>query len=314
MQLDKISTFKSARILGNGALTWVHFETFGREEADFLRSEERFHPLDIKDCLGVSQRPKIDVYNNYLFLVLHFPDYNSESKRLSAVEINFFLTKDALFTIQKQKFKAIRQFFYRTKSIDRIKKEVFSGSSGILLYHILDDLFYQALPVMDRLTKFTKEIENEIYSEGETGDAIRNLALLRRNILEFKRIVDPERFVINTLVHLRRPYFPEELSVYYDDIHDNIEELWSYVTNTKEIVDGLHAVNESLVTHRTNEVLKILATLSAILMPPTLIASAYGMNISLPIQRSPLAFCLIVLLMAGIVGGLLYIFRRKKWL
>lgn len=312
MTVEQLATFPSAKVLQGNGTAWVHFEQFGPDEASFFRTEGKFHPLDIKDCLSLTQRPKIDIYNNYLFLVLHFPDYNNETRKLETIEISFFLTREFVISVQKQKSKALRQFFYRTKTNDKLCKEIFSGTSGLVLYRILDHLYHQTPVVMDRLTQYTKEVEEEIYTEEQSSNPIRHLVRLRRNILRFQRMVDPQRFVINTLVHLRRPYFGEELSVYFDDIHDRIEESWAHIGSTKEIIDGLYAVNESLVTQRTNETIKVLTTISVLLMPPTLIASMYGMNLHLPFGDTKHSFWIVFAFMAVLVGCVLFFLKRRK--
>lgn len=314
MHTEQILTSKHAREISHDGITWIHFDSFDQQDAILLRDHSGFHPLDIKDCLGEAQRAKIDLYNNYFFLVLEFPDYNNETRRLTTVEIDLFMTKNVLITIQKGRFKPLRQFFYRAKKNGRAKHGLFIGTAGMLLYHILDHLTAHTLTTVDKLAKDVKGVENEIYTTEGGAPMIRQLALLRRNILTLQRIIEPKRFVINTLVHLRTTHFPEELTVYFDDIHDRVEELWSYAMNTREVVYGLHAINESMVTYRTNEVIKALTIISAVLMPPTLIASIYGMNVRLPIAEGWFAFWLIITTIGVLIAGALIYIKRKEWL
>lgn len=291
-------------------ITWVNIIEPDDFDLKHLADNYRFHPLDIKDIRGEAQRSKIDIYSSYAFIILRFPVTYKDSRLIGSHELDIFLGKDYVVTIQKKKIKVLNQYFYRVANSQKLQNEIFKDKAALALYHILDCLYRSSFIIIDWLATEINRIEEEVFDE-ITRQAVKDLAQVRRNTLTFKSIIDPQRFVFKSLVSLNKDYLSGDLANYFDDIADYIERIYTILANDKEIIDGLHATNESLISHRLNRVMKILTIFSVSLMPLTLFASLYGMNLqSLPLVHDErLVWWIFGFLAVGIVG----IFTWLKW-
>jgi len=293
-------------------ITWVNIVDLNEEDIQYLAANYKFHPLDIKDIRGEAQRSKIDVYPAYAFIVLRFPVTYKDSHLLGSHELDIFLGSDYLITIQKKKLKSLSQYFYRIANNKKLQNEVFKDRAALLLYHILEELYKSSFIIIDWLASEINRIENEVYDE-ESRQALKDLAAVRRNILTFKSIIDPERFVIKTLVHLEKDYLSADLANYFDDIGDYIERIYIILANNKELIDGLHETNESLTTHRLNRVMKILTIFSVSMLPLTLLSGIYGMNLqNLPLVRLHEGYVWLTFVGVAVLIVTILLWLRKK--
>lgn len=292
-------------------ITWINIVEPGSEDLKYLKDNFKFHTLDLKDVSGEAQRSKIDIYANYTFIIFRFPVTYTDSHLIGSHELDIFLGKDYLITIQKKKLKTLDQYFYKVANNKKLQNEVFKGSAALLLYHVLEELYRSTFSIIDWLFKEINQTENLVYEE-HTKLAVKNLAVLRRNVLGFKTIIDPQRFVIRTLVNLKKDYLSFDLINYFDDIADYIDRIYAILSNSQEIINGLHETNESLTSYRLNRVMKILTIFSVSLLPLTLLAGIYGMNLqNLPlIQNESLVWYIFGSLAAVIVG--LFVWLKKK--
>ena len=137
--------------------------------------------------------------------------------------------------------------------------------------------------------------------------------MIRRDVINFRRIIKPQIPVIASLEHKEMPFLQEELEAYFGDMADHVAKIWDILEDYKEVIEGLADTNDSLTSYRLNEVMKILTTISVIMLPLTLVSGIYGMNIPLPVQEHPLAFAIIMGIMMAIAVGMLAYFRRRGW-
>jgi magnesium transporter len=159
-----------------------------------------------------------------------------------------------------------------------------------------------------------ERIEEEIF-EGEGDDeVVRDLSNAKQEIINFRKIVRPQRLAFRDLERNKARYIAEDLDIYFDDIIDASERVWDMLENFKEVVEGLEATNESAIAHRTNEVFRALTAISLIFLPLTLIASVFGMNVHLPFEDSQHAFWIIIAVMLAVVIAVGTFFRRRGWL
>lgn len=188
-----------------------------------------------------------------------------------------------------------------------------SQGPGYLLYRLLEVLYRQSDSVVNNIGKRIRSAEKDVFEESK--NMARALADIRRHVLNFRAIIDPQRMVITQLAHINRSYISKDLSVYYDDISDYLNKLWLISSSYYELIRGLHDTNESLISHRTNQVIKMLTVFSVALLPLTLLSGIYGMNIEgLPWAHRPeIVWLLYGGLLVVIVITIVY-FRKKKWL
>lgn len=301
------------RLQFNG-IVWINLVNPSTPELKKLAREYGFHELDIRDCISVGQSPKLDVYDDYLFIVLHFPEYSLPHKVVVKHDLNIFIGEKYLITVCRKEFVAMKGFWDYCQNNQEAREQYMSKGSGFLLYNILHPLYKKMFSIVDRISETIKDIEAQMYAE-ETKDIVKDLALIRRDLLKTKMIVDPQRPIFHTLSSLKRKFLGYQSEIYFDDIHDHIERAFSILSTYQDVIAGLHDTNESLISHKTNEVMKLLTTISVILLPLTLVAGIYGMNIAgLPFSTHPLSLWIIIAIMVLIVMGILVFFRKKDWI
>jgi magnesium transporter len=299
--------------VASGGRTWAHLDAPSPDEAAQLAERFGWHPLDLEDVLSKRQRPKVDEYPEYLFAVLHFPAYDKAIQRLNAAELDLFLGPDFLITLPTVELLPVTRLFVRCQEDADLRQSLFSKGSGYLLYHVLDDLFDYCFPILDKIGHKLDSIEDEMF-EGRAEDVVRDLSNVKQEIISYRKIIKPERSTLRLLERFVPRYLPEDLEIYFDDIVDASERIWDLLDNYKEVVEGLEQTNESVISHRQNDVLRILTVVSVTLLPLTLISGIFGMNVDFPGFGTAAAFWAIVGAMVGLAVGLVGFFRYKRWL
>jgi magnesium transporter len=294
-------------------LTWVHLDAPTADEAAQLAERFGWHPLDLEDVLSKRQRPKVDEYPEYLFAVLHFPAYDKAVQRLNAAELDLFLGPNFLITLPNVELLPVTRLFLRCQEDEELRESLFSKGSGYLLYHVLDDLFDYCFPILDKIGHKLDSIEDEMF-EGRAEDVVRDLSNVKQEIISYRKIIKPERSTLRLLERHVPRYLPEDLDLYFDDIVDAAERIWDLLDNYKEVVEGLEQTNESVISHRQNDVLRILTVFSVVLLPLTLLSGIFGMNVDFPGFGTPGAFWAIIGTMVGLAVVLVGFFRYKRWL
>src|SRR6266508_3607923 len=299
--------------LQHKGLTWIHLDAPDVEQATVLAERFGWHPLDVEDILSKRQRPKIDEYPEYLFAVLHFPVFDKTVQRLNAAELDIFLGADYLVTLPNTELLPVTRLFQRCSDDEELRDQLFSKGSGYLLYHVLDDLFDYCFPILDKIGHKLDTIEDEMFS-GRAEDVVRDISNVKQEIISYRKIIKPERATLRALERQVERFLPEELELYFDDIVDAAERIWDLLDNYKEVVDGLERTNESVISHRQNDILRVLTVFSVVLLPLTLITGIFGMNVHFPGFGSSEAWWAIAGVMVGVLAGLLGFFRLKRWL
>ena len=296
-------------------LRWVNIEHPSPLECAWLEEQFGFHALDLEDVLSRNQRPKIDEYpeERYLFAVLHFPVYDKAIQRLNAAELDVFLGNGWLVTLPAVELLPVTRLFHRCEEDEELREQLFGKGSGYLLYHILDDLFDYCFPILDKIGHKLDVIEDDMFEE-RAEDVVRDLSNVKQEIISYRKIIKPERSTLRLLERQIERFLPEDLELYFDDIVDASERIWDLLDNYKEVVEALEDTNESVISHRQNDVLRVLTVVTVILLPLTLITGIFGMNVHFPGFEGATAFWVIVAFMLGLALGLTAFFRLKRWL
>jgi magnesium transporter len=301
------------RELAADGLTWYHVENPGQLEARELAERFGFHELDVEDVLSKRQRPKIDEYPSYLFVVLHFPKYDKQVQRLNAAELDAFIGHDFLVTLPNVELLPVSRLFNRCEADAELAQELFSKGSGYLLYHVLDDLLDYCFPILDKIGHKLDSIEDEMF-EGASEEVVRDISNAKQEIISYRKIIKPERATLRLLERHVQQFLPENLELYFDDIVDSSERIWDLLDNYKEVVEGLESTNESVISHKQNDILRVLTIISVIVLPLTLIAGVFGMNVAFPGEGTHDAFWVVVGVMIAALIGMVGFFFWKKWL
>ena len=294
-------------------LTWIHLDTPTLRETTLLADRFGWHPLDLEDVLSRRQRPKVDEYPDYLFGVLHFPVYDKAIQRLNAAELDLFVGNGYLVTLPAVELLPVTRLFARSQEDDELREQLFSKGSGYLLYHILDDLFDYCFPILDKIGHKLDSIEDDMF-EKRAEEVVRDLSNVKQEIISYRKIIKPERSTLRLLERQIERFLPEDLELYFDDIVDASERIWDLLDNYKEVVEALEDTNESVISHRQNDVLRILTVVSVVLLPLTLITGIFGMNVRFPGWETATAFWVIAGGMLALAVGLIAFFRYKRWL
>src|SRR5215218_4765508 len=299
--------------VARGGLRWINIERPGPAERAWLEEHFEFHPLDYEDVLSRNQRPKIDEYEDYLFIVLYFPVFDKTVGRLNAAELDIFIGPDFLITLPNTPIPPVEYLFERCRSSDEARGGLFGKGSGYLLYKIVDDAFDYCFPMLRKMGNKLERIEEEIF-EGRGEEIVRDISNAKQEIINFRKIIRPQRLVLRDLERTKQRYLADDLEIYFDDINDASERIWDMLENYKEVVEALEDTNESVISHRVNEVLKVLTAFSVVILPLTLLASLFGMNVELPFDSGVGAFWTILGVMLVVLIAMVGYFRRRGFL
>jgi magnesium transporter len=297
-------------------LRWVNIVRPEKNNIDYLRNNYPFHPLNLEDCLVCGQRPKIENYPKYFFLVLLFPVYNRQTREIEPSEVDFFVGEDYLITVHDDKLMPFWNFYHQFKE-EKVKNEIFSKGPGFLLYQILDKLFYYCYPMLDHISIDIRNIEKHIFG-GSDKKMVSEILIIRRNITDFRKIMQAHKNTLKKLsVRIKEDSGGKnpQQTIYYNDLIELTKEIWDHLESFKESIEALQQTNESLISNRLNDIMKTFTTISVIIFILTLIASIFSINAGgTPLISHPLAFWFIlaILFVTALVSWQL--FKKKKYL
>ncbi|HEY8857868.1 MAG TPA: magnesium/cobalt transporter CorA [Gaiellales bacterium] len=296
-------------------LRWLNIEAPTAAETAWLAQHFDFHELDIEDVLSTRQRPKIDEYEDYLFIVLHVPHFNKLRGRLDAAELNVFVGHGFVVTLPNVRLKPVGRLFAQLESNQERREQYFSKGSGYVLYEILSELFDYCFPILDKIGFKLDRLTEAIFTERRSEDVVRDISDVKQEIVAYRKVIKPERSTLRLLERSRTRYLPEDLEVYFDDVVDKAERIWDQLDNYKEVVESLEATNESVIAHKQNDILRILTIFSVILLPLTLMTGIFGMNFKhIPFSDAYHGFVVTVAIMCAVAVGMLGFFRYKRWI
>ncbi|MDX6730312.1 MAG: magnesium transporter [Baekduia sp.] len=294
-------------------LRWINIERPRSIDRVWLEEHFDFHPLDYEDVFSRNQRPKVDEYDGYLFVVLHFPVYDKRVNRLNAAEVDIFVGPDFVITLPNENLAPLQYLFDRVRSNEDAREDLFNKGAGYLLYKIVDACVDASFPMLRKMGLKLERLEESIFDEEANREIVRDLSNAKQEIINFRKIVRPQRTALKDLERTKR-YVTGELDIYFDDINDASERIWDMLENFKEVIEGLETTNESVLSHRLNDVLRVLTAFSVIMLPMTLIASVWGMNVHVPGEGTVHAFWAILGLMLAVLVSMVLWFRRRGWL
>jgi magnesium transporter len=304
----------ATEVLSHGRVTWVNIEKPVPEDMDYLREHYPFfHPLDLEDCLSRIERPKIDEYENYLFIIMQFPVFDSSRRVSRPGEIDIFIGAGYLVTVHDGNLWPITKLFDDCGSDEQTRQRHMGRGSSRLLHDVIDRLVDYCFPIFYKVDANIREIEEDIFTE-EMSRVVQEISWVRRDIIALQRIVKPQITIVANLEHKDRPFIREELEVYFGDVLDHLYKAWDMLEDHRDVIEGLSDTSNTLTSYRINEVIKILTIISVIMLPLTLLSGIYGMNVPLPLAKSPYAFPLMLSLMVIVAGGMLFYFKKKHWM
>jgi magnesium transporter len=301
-------------MLETGGLRWIQLESPGPAEIAWLEEEFSFHELDLEDVRSRRQRPKVDEYPDYVFVVLHFPWYDKPSGRLFPAEVNAFIGPDFLITIPNVPLKPVSNVFRRLEANEEERAEWFAKGSGFLFYEVLDSLYGYCFPILDQIGRKLEDIEDHLFERDPDESVVRMISNVKQEIISYRKITKPQRPVLRQLERAGERYLAsEDLDIYYDDLVDSAERIWDLLENYKEVAEALEQTNETAISHRQNRILQVLTVLTVVFLPVTFVTNLFGMNVPVPFDHVSFAFAAIFAVLVGTIAVLLGIFKWLRW-
>ena len=301
-------------MLETGGLRWIQLESPGPAEIAWLEEEFSFHELDLEDVRSRRQRPKVDEYPDYVFVVLHFPWYDKQSGRLFPAEVNAFIGPDFLITIPNVPLKPVSNVFRRLEANEEERAEWFAKGSGFLFYEVLDSLYGYCFPILDQIGRKLEDIEDHLFERDPDESVVRMISNVKQEIISYRKITKPQRPVLRQLERAGERYLAsEDLDIYYDDLVDSAERIRDLLENYKEVAEALEQTNETAISHRQNRILQVLTVLTVVFLPVTFVTNLFGMNVPVPFDHVSFAFAAIFAVLVGTIAVLLGIFKWLRW-
>jgi magnesium transporter len=299
----------------NSGVRWVNIINAGKNEINYLRKHYSFDLAHLRSIAAsvVAQRPVIFRSQKYLFLILHFPTLKDE--RIVPGEIDFFIGHGFLVTAHNNNLPALNDF-YRLGKKDPDSLLSFSlESSAILLYEIIERLINDCYRLLDNNSLEIYHIEELIFS-GAQKEAVEKILLLRRNIINIRKIMQNHKNIFKELTSMKSSLVdPVAIKKYYESLVEDSKRLWEQLDNQREMIEVLNSTNESLLNSQMNLVMKTLTIFSVIVYPLTLLAGIFGMNaINMPFVKQENGFWIILSIMLIGSLGMVFFFHKKKWL
>lgn len=298
--------------LNNELVTWINIDGLG--DLSVLRIlGERFnlHPLALEDVVDTSQRPKVEQYDDYLFIVAKMI-YLNPGNQIGAEQVSMFLGETFLITLQEEPdrdvFEPVRGRIRSGKG--RIRK----AASDYLAYALLDSIIDYYFPVLESIGTEIDAIEDELV-DNPLVRPVGSLHEHKRTLTQIRRMVWPLRDVTNLLLHEDPGLIRPETKVYLRDCYDHSVQLMDVVESYRDVLSGLTEIHISSIGLRTNEIMRILTVISAIFIPLTFIAGVYGMNFQhMPELAKPWGYFVCLGMMVVIAVGQLIYFKKRRWL
>jgi magnesium transporter len=291
------------------SLLWIDVTSPSTGELRLINEEFGFHPLALEDATKRHQRPKVEFYKDFVFIVFYALELVDDRPRTQ--EFALFVGRNYLVTV------------HDTESTDTIRDTAQrwrenvtwrgTRSIGVLVHALLDAVVDDYFPVVDRIAERIEDLEAKIFDHFE-HQAQQEIFALKKDLLAVRRVLAPERDVLNVLVRRDSPVFGDEVVTYFQDVYDHVLRVTEAIDSSRELLSTSLDAFLSVSSHRLNQVVKTLTASSIILMSVTLIAGIYGMNfVHMPELDWQLGYPLALGLMLLVGGGLLLLFRRMNW-
>ncbi len=307
-----------AALANPDARFWLDMETPTDAEIDLLFEVFNFHPLAIEDSVTYTQRPKIELYpavdglpcGRYFYLVFHGPDLETFREHLSTKEIDMFVSDRYLVSVHHEPMLTVSHMDERM--IDSNGSPLAEGID-VILYRLLDFLIDGYDTILDFVQEDMDDLEERAVSDPQPK-VLTEIAQKKRELLNLRRIVGPQREVLAQLTRGDVPFIKDTTRIYLRDVHDHLIRVVEMLELYRDLILGSRDIYLSSVSNHLNQVMKTLTIISVIGVPLTIVTGFFGMNFDEPWMRDHRAFNAAILFMSIVVAGMLYLFWKKRWI
>ena len=301
-------------IIRSKKFTWIEMKNPSAEDIGWLKKKFNFHPLVLKELLPQLDYPKVENFGNYFFVVLFYPYFDRKTFKTIPLELDIIFSKDYIITVHPKDIVPLKAIFDQCNLYqDKLEKYTKEGV-GQLIYVIIREILGACYPKLSHIKQNIDKIEDAIYQQ-EYKESVKQISLVKRDIIGFQRIVESERLVLEDLIKELRVYFNKNLEPYFSNLLNTYRQIDSILSTNHKTLTALESTNESLLNTWTNEVIRLLTIFSVIVFPLTLMAGIFGMNTSyLPFVGHKDDFWIILGIMIISSLMMIFYFRKRKWI
>ena len=313
---DDVAVSECAPFLQHDSVTWMHVR--GRPTEATLRelgAAFRLHSLALEDVLNIGQRPKVEPFDDQLFIVMSMPEVVSGLVRVE--QVSFFLGSNFLVSFCEGGFAAFQEI---VKRLNEQGSRLRSRGADFLLYSLLDMVIDRGFPVLESFGIKMEVLEEQIL-ESATRDTLGKIHTVKRELILLRRMLWPQREVINELLRGDQALVQEDTLIYLRDCYDHTIQVMDLLETYRDMSAGMLDIYLSSVNNHMNQIMRLLTVIATIFIPLTFIVGVYGMNFdrnagpwNMPELGWPYGYLLVWLAMSTIAGLMLFFFRRRKWI
>lgn len=292
-------------------ITWIDAVNLPPAEIEDVLESFHFHELDVEAVLEPNQRARIDSYDSYMFLTLHFPKYNAAKKIYELNEFHIFLGKNFLITLRDFPGKHLDDIYEKYEKKGDDDEYDIDVSSWLILYELIQEMLEKMFRVCLNVRRDITSIEKQVF-EKSSAPLVRNILVKKRNIIVLKHMFQPQMWVLIGLEHHMKRLFDDEIEAYFEDLEDKLQKIITDILILEEQIESIEDAFKSLIDIQTNSIIKFLTIFSAFMLPLTLITSFYWMNITLPYQESPYIAYASMCISVAVLGMVFLYFQKKR--
>jgi len=306
-----MQTIKSKK---SNNLTWIDIKGPTQTDLEHLKNSFDLHPLVLKEIMPQIDYPKIENYGDYLFLVIFYPFFDKETSSTIPFELDLIIGKNFLITNHYRDIVPLSALFHECNLYPEKMEQFCDEGAGELLYRIVNEILQACFPKLSHIKQNIDEIEKIIFKK-ENRKAIDKIADVKRDIIGFERILEPQKIVLQNLILESEKFFPKKLLPYFHNLLNTFNQVKSLLETNEKTLSALEATNQSLIDTRTNEIIKALTIFSILLYPFAFFSDIFSMNGQFfQWTMTPHDVWLAYSLMGLGFLTILLVFKRKHWL
>ncbi len=293
--------------------TWIDFFNPSSDDVLYLQENFDIHPLAIEEFVTPTIRPKATQYDNCLYLTIHIPLFDPATRTTYPGELDIVITKDHLITGHSTEIYQITEFMRKLEENEGARRLYMDKTPAHLLYHLIEILLESCFPKLDHIHEKLMNIEEQVFN-GKEKEMVFEISVVKRDILNFRRTLKPQRSVIESLAQSPSHLIVEDLRPYFQDLVGTNIRLWNALESNKETIESMEETNNSLLSNKLDHTMKVLTIFSAIMMPMTVYSNILAMSANIPFGSNPNAFWIHVSIMGVLSLFTITVFKTKKWL
>jgi magnesium transporter len=302
------------KIVTHENITWIDMPQPTKGNVEYIRETFNVHPLAIEEFTTPTYRARATKYSNCLFLTIHIPLFDTQKRTTYAAEIDILLTKTHLITGHQMEIYQLNKFFADLERSEGKRRTYMIHSTAHLLYEVFRILTESCFPRLDHVTRHIDEIQEGIFN-GDERRMVREISVIKRDILNFRRTLMPQRSIIESILSQSNGVVPEDIKTYYQDLIGTNIRLWNDLESAKETIISLEKTNNSLLSEKINQRMHIITVFSVLWIPITIYLGFFSLNVPrLPFSENPYAIFIHIMIMLLICTLTFAVFKKARWI